>query len=492
MWSSALYRTVLIVATSTVANTKELEIPTNDPDALSLAVKQVSNGVFTFYNNDNTGIGLFPEPYDWSQSGAAWDSLVNYWYLTGDTSHNSATQAALSAQIGPDDNYLVPNQTISEGNENQTVWGLAALTAAERNFPQADGQGSSWEDLARNVFDGLAPRWDTQSCGGGLRSQIFTFNSGYNWKNSASQALFFQLAARLAHFTGNQTYVYWASRTYNWTRDAGLIGDDFAVYDGASANDNCSNVSGEQWSYTAASFAYGSAVLANFTSDSQWTDRTTSHLSNLLGTFFPSNILTEPLCDPYNNCTTHQLTTRALTLRYLSLLPFYVPSTHDQVWPALNTSAAAAATRCTVADGTGDSARAGCRGRWNASTTSSPSSSPSRSSTSTFSAATATATSDHSVSDGDFDSDNDGRPDDWDTIDDNPYDVGNNNHTSPPSSSNNSNDHDDNNNDDNDDDNPPGTGDDTWGLGQQLAALEVLQRAEVESIQFEDVALNVT
>lgn len=235
-------------------------------DALSLAVKQVSNGVFTFYNNDNTGIGLFPEPYDWSQSGAAWDSLVNYWYLTGDTSHNAATQAALSAQTGPDDNYLVPNQTISEGNENRTVWGLAALTAAERNFPQADGQGSSWEDLARNVFDGLAPRWDTQSCGGGLRSQIFTFNSGYNWKNSASQALFFQLAARLAHFTGNQTYVYWASRTYNWTRDAGLIGDDFAVYDGASANDNCSNVSGEQWSYTAASFAYGSAVLANFVS----------------------------------------------------------------------------------------------------------------------------------------------------------------------------------------------------------------------------------
>ncbi|KAK7715756.1 hydrolase 76 protein [Botryosphaeria dothidea] len=445
---------------STLQSASWIIFPDSATDALNLAVKQVSNGVFTFYNNDNEGVGLFPKPYNWWQSAVAWDSLVNYWYLTGDSSHNDQAQAALVAQKGPDNDYMVPNQTISEGNDNQTVWGLAALTAAERNFPQADGQDASWEDIARNVFDTLAARWDTSTCGGGLRWQIFTFNDGYNWKNAASQALFFQLAARLASFTGNQTYVDWATRTYDWTRESGLIGDDFAVYNGVNTDDNCTSVARDQWSRSAASFAFGSAVLANFTSDAQWTNRTNSHLSHLLSTFFPSGILTEPLCDPSNNCNSDQLAARALTLRYLALIPFYVPSTYDQVWPALNASAAAAAARCTVADGTGETARAGCRGRWDASATNSSSSSPS----STTSSASATSTGDNSVSDGTYDSDNDGRPDDWDTIDDNPSDTSNQN-----SDSNDDNDGNDGNG------SPSGTGDDTWGLGQQVAALEVLQ-----------------
>lgn len=251
---------------STLQSASWIIFPDSATDALNLAVKQVSNGVFTFYNNDNEGVGLFPKPYNWWQSAVAWDSLVNYWYLTGDSSHNDQAQAALVAQKGPDNDYMVPNQTISEGNDNQTVWGLAALTAAERNFPQVDGQDASWEDIARNVFDTLAARWDTSTCGGGLRWQIFTFNDGYNWKNAASQALFFQLAARLASFTGNQTYVDWATRTYDWTRESGLIGDDFAVYNGVNTDDNCTSVARDQWSRSAASFAFGSAVLANFVS----------------------------------------------------------------------------------------------------------------------------------------------------------------------------------------------------------------------------------
>ncbi|EKG17637.1 Glycoside hydrolase family 76 [Macrophomina phaseolina MS6] len=244
-----------------------LNITNGDPDTLSLAVKQLSNGVMSIYsdNRDVDGAGIFPKPYYWWESGVAWDTLVNYWYLTGDTSNNAATQAALAQQAGEDDDYLPTNQTLHEMNDDQATWALAAMTAAERGFPVPADQ-TPWEEMARTVFDSLAARWDTSNCGGGLRWSIFSFNAGYEYKNAISQAMFFQLAARLARFTGNQTYIDWAARTYDWSRSSGLIGEHFAVYDGTSVSDNCTRLDHTQWSYTAASFAYGSAILANIVS----------------------------------------------------------------------------------------------------------------------------------------------------------------------------------------------------------------------------------
>jgi len=107
-------------------------------------------------------------------------------------------------------------------------------------------------------------RWDTTQCGGGLRWQIFTFNQGYDYKNSVSQGLFFQLAARLAHYTGNQTYADWASKSYNWTKSIGLIDSDYSIYDGTKVNGNCSDIAHIQWSYNAGAFMYGSAVMYNY------------------------------------------------------------------------------------------------------------------------------------------------------------------------------------------------------------------------------------
>lgn len=84
-------------------------------------MKQVSNGVLSFYAGDSDGIGIFPDPYYWWESGEAWDTLVNYWYLTGDASHNAAIQAALVNQDGVDDDYLPTNQTKTIMNDDQMV-----------------------------------------------------------------------------------------------------------------------------------------------------------------------------------------------------------------------------------------------------------------------------------------------------------------------------------------------------------------------------------
>lgn len=136
------------------------------------------------------------------------------------------------------------------------------MTAAEQQLPNPPSS-PSWLRLAQNVFDLQAARWDTSSCGGGLRWQIFTFNSGYDYKNAISAGTFFQLAARLARFTGNQTYADWAEKSYEWTSSVGLIDSDFKVYDGALTTNNCSQPSHLQWTYNAATFLYGSAVMYN-------------------------------------------------------------------------------------------------------------------------------------------------------------------------------------------------------------------------------------
>jgi mannan endo-1,6-alpha-mannosidase len=57
-------------------------------------------------------------------------------------------------------------------------WAFAAMTAAEFGFENpADGL-PSWLSLAQAVFNEQTERWDSATCGGGLRWQIFSFNIG--------------------------------------------------------------------------------------------------------------------------------------------------------------------------------------------------------------------------------------------------------------------------------------------------------------------------
>lgn len=92
------------------------------------------------------------------------------------------------------------------------------MDAAESNFPEASS-GPSWLSLADAVFNFQASEWDDGTCGGGIRWQVYSFGNGYNLKNAISDGGFFQLAARLARYTGNSTYGDWANKV-NWRDDS--------------------------------------------------------------------------------------------------------------------------------------------------------------------------------------------------------------------------------------------------------------------------------
>ena len=138
------------------------------------------------------------------------------------------------------------------------------MSAAELNFPAPSGKSPSWLALAQAVFNLQVSRWDTQNCGGGLRWQIFEFNNGYNYKNTISNGGFFQLAARLARYTGNQTYADWAEKSYDWITTTPLLTNDYIIYDGAQIADNCTIADPLQWTYNIGTYLMGASNMYNY------------------------------------------------------------------------------------------------------------------------------------------------------------------------------------------------------------------------------------
>ena len=107
------------------------------------------------------------------------------------------------------------NGTRDEGDDAQSSWALACMTAAERGLPTLPGQPVTRLQMAQNVFDEQAHRWEANATpatyGRGLRWQIVTSNNGDTYADAQSNGNFLALAARLSRFTGNQTYDDWAS-----------------------------------------------------------------------------------------------------------------------------------------------------------------------------------------------------------------------------------------------------------------------------------------
>ena len=199
------------------------------PDSIKNAAKPAATGMLQYYTGYRPGdvpVNL-PDPYYWWEAGAMLGAMVDYWYYTGDTTFNANVTEALLAQVGANRDYMPINQTKTEGNDDQAFWGLAALSAAEANFPNPPPDQPQWLALAQAIFNLQASRWDTTQCGGGLKWQIFPFNNGYNYKNSISQGCFFNIAARLARYTANDTYAEWAGRVYDWEENVGFITPEY-------------------------------------------------------------------------------------------------------------------------------------------------------------------------------------------------------------------------------------------------------------------------
>lgn len=228
------------------------------------------------------------------------------------------------------------------------------MSALEYQFPEPASAPASYLEVTQNCFNNIVSRWDTSSCGGGLKWQIYPENAyGYNYKNSISNGATFALGARLARYTGNQTYADWASKIYDWTKNVGLIGSKFEVFDGTDDKSNCATVSDKtEWTYNNAMFLHGSAFMYDYTKgDNTWKDRTNGFLERA-ATFFnnPSgaeDVMFEVCENSAKGCNLDQQSFKAYLARWMAKTAILAPFTKDKVTTYLTKSAAAAAGACT-------------------------------------------------------------------------------------------------------------------------------------------------
>ncbi|KAK8188432.1 glycosyl hydrolase family 76-domain-containing protein [Phyllosticta capitalensis] len=349
--------------------TSALDLNLDDADSIKQAASTVAHGLVSYYHGNETGQipGLLPGPYYWWEAGAMFMTLVEYWYYTGDTTYNDITTQALLFQTGPDADYMPANQTKSEGNDDQVFWAFACLSAAELGFPNPPASSPQWLALAQAVFNTQVTRWDAGTCGGGLRWQIFTFNNGYDYKNTISNGGFFQLAARLARYTGNATYGEWAEKMWDWMADsplmmaangaattgAGGTPATLNIYDGTSTSGNCSEADHLQWTYNYGTLIAGSAYMYNFSNSTDQQALWSARLSALLSgadVFFPSDfgsqIMSEVSCEPGQTCNNDQPSFKAYLSRWMAVAAQLAPSTAAAISPRLRASAAGAAKQC--------------------------------------------------------------------------------------------------------------------------------------------------
>lgn len=321
-----------------------------------------------YYTGNQTGQtpGNLPQPYYWWEAGAAFGALIDYYYYTGNSEYNDVTTQAMLFQVGPNNDYMPPNQTKTEGNDDQAFWGMAAMSAAEQKFPDPPRDKPQWLALAQAVFNSQALRWDNSSCGGGLKWQIFTFNNGYNYKNTISNGCFFNMAARLAMYTGNNTYAEWADTMWDWVARVGLMSPQYQFYDGTDDTLNCSAINHIQWTYNAGVFLLGAANMYNYVSvllviqtdlvlntlqtngSAIWKERVEGILTATDVFFSPHvpNVMYEVACEPNGKCDVDQRSFKAYLSRWMAATTKMAPFTYDFVMTKLRASAQAAALQC--------------------------------------------------------------------------------------------------------------------------------------------------
>lgn len=240
------------------------EVRTKKIDAVKNAAAMVGKEVVNEYSQQIQKTGIIGRlEGTWWVAAVVFMTIIQYWHVTGDSQFNQVASAGMYAQKGENDNYYPSNWSAWLGNDDQVFWGLAAITAAEFNYPQ-DKDEPSWVALAQGVFNDQVPRWDDTACNGGMRWQTHFYQDGYNLKNAVSNGGLFQLSARLAFYTNNQTYADWANKIYTWTSSTPMLDENtWFVGDSVNNKDQCHTVDKTQWTYNYGLYLGGAAYMYN-------------------------------------------------------------------------------------------------------------------------------------------------------------------------------------------------------------------------------------
>ncbi|GJC89100.1 mannan endo-1,6-alpha-mannosidase DCW1 [Colletotrichum liriopes] len=329
-------------------------------DSIKSSAKTLAYDLIKQYKGNQTGEipGILPGPptehkgdYYWWEGGAMMGTYIDYWKLTGDSTYNDLVMEGMLHQTGPNADYMPPNHTASLGNDDQGFWGMSAMLAAENKFPNPPENKPQWLALAQAVWTTQAsPDRHDDTCNGGLRWQVPFSNAGYNYKNTIANGCFFNIGARLARYTNNETYAKHAEKTWDWLWGVNYIDhENWNVYDGGHVEHNCTDVNKQQFSYNAAILTQGAAFMYNYTNGSDvWRSRIEKLTESLFINFFPNNTGYELACEGRKGqCTADMLSFKGYVHRWLSVVTQIAPFMKDKILPVLKDSTQAAVNQCT-------------------------------------------------------------------------------------------------------------------------------------------------
>ncbi len=97
-----------------------LQLDAGDTSSVKNAASQVARGLYVFHNEDAT-TGQFnqPQPWFWWLSGSGWTGLMDYTMYTKDTTYKADLLSALGKNVGPNFDFVPPEQAGWEANDDQ-------------------------------------------------------------------------------------------------------------------------------------------------------------------------------------------------------------------------------------------------------------------------------------------------------------------------------------------------------------------------------------
>ncbi|KAI9154768.1 Mannan endo-1,6-alpha-mannosidase DCW1 [Paramyrothecium foliicola] len=298
--------------------------------------------------------GLLPgDEYWWWQSGLFMTTFIDYWRLSGDSTYNEIILEGMLHQRDELYDFFPVNQTAQMTNDDHCTWGLAAMLAVENDFPSPPEEEPQWLDSAQMVFEEMTLRLDNETCGGGLRWQVFSFNLGYDWKDTISNGCYLNLGARLLRYTGNETYAGYVNNVWQWMTEVGLLKTDtWEVYEGVEVGrDSCEEIDMSSFSLPQGLLIHTAASMYNHTDGSdEWRERLDGLIDRALMTFFPNDVAFEVECEIFRDCRTDQITYKGNLIRFLAAAVQLAPHTAKKILPTLKASAKAAVSQCTGGD----------------------------------------------------------------------------------------------------------------------------------------------
>ncbi|KAI0189482.1 glycosyl hydrolase family 76-domain-containing protein [Astrocystis sublimbata] len=333
-----LWRKATTVAISLLLATKSIYAYDFDPDStdsIKNVAKQLAEDLMSMYNGNEPGQtpGLLPHPYYWWEGGALMGALIDYWYYTGDTTYNAITEQGMLHQTGAYNDYMPANQTLTEGNDDQGFWAMAAMSAAEYNF-QNPGHGQpQWPRIGPGSFQHASSAMGDEDLQRRSAVADLHVEPRLRLQELHLPACFFNIAARLALYTGNATYAEWAVKTWDW-----------------------------MFSYNVGAFLLGAAAMVEYSNKdgkdhdaALWHERVDGLLNSTANIFFfgdndDDKVMIEVACESVNLCDTDQQSFKAYLSRWMAATTKWAPWTFDRVKKLLRNSAKAAVKQCTGGD----------------------------------------------------------------------------------------------------------------------------------------------